>query len=112
MKVTIAYSPAAQSPYPIERITLFASGCAFATGTDPQYCVVQVSCEAVGDKCTAALDNRNGKRTNARIDNPRALGVLLTAVSRKKPVEYLSLDGQGTITRVKINVPGARHNVR
>ena len=43
----------------------------------------------------------------AKTKEIRVLGVLLTAVNKKKPIEYLTLDASHTIVRVKINVPSA-----
>jgi hypothetical protein len=62
-------------------------------------CVEEVRCASEG--CFAKVTGYSEVRTT----NPRALGILLTAVQKKKAVEYLDVNQQGEIVRVKINIP-------
>jgi hypothetical protein len=62
-------------------------------------CIEEVRCTS--EECFAKLTGYSEIRTT----NPRALGILLTAVKKKKAVEYLDVNQRGEIVRVKINVP-------
>ena len=64
-------------------------------------CVEKVTCSEPDGTCTASVKDHGPARTR----NVRALGILLTALSKKTKTEYLSLDKDGFITRVKINLP-------
>jgi hypothetical protein len=65
-------------------------------------CVQAVSCSAATGECSARI---TGETQDAKTSNYRALGILLTAINKKKAVEYLTLDEQHVIMRVKVNVP-------
>jgi hypothetical protein len=62
-------------------------------------CVEELRCTS--EKCFAKLTGYSEVRTT----NLRALGILLTAIQKKKAVEYLDVNQQGEIVRVKINIP-------
>ncbi len=64
-------------------------------------CVEEASCGAEEGTCSARITGYPQVKTKS----PRALGILLTAIGKKKAVEYLDIDKQGFIVRVKINVP-------
>ena len=65
-------------------------------------CVGAVSCSAVTSKCSAKIQGQPGEAYTYSV---RAVGILLSALIKRKPVEYLTLDTASVITRVKINVP-------
>ncbi len=72
------------------------------TACSEKGCVEEARCSAPEGTCSARVI---GQSTEVRTNSLRALGVLLTAISKKKAVEYLDVDNQGFIKRVKINVP-------
>jgi len=71
------------------------------TGCTQGSCVEQVKCDTTKAMCSAYIEGQSGEVTT---DNARALGILLTAISKRKPVDYLQLNGH-EIVRVKINAP-------
>ena len=71
------------------------------TGCTQGSCVKQVKCDAIKGMCIAYIQGQPSKVTT---DNARALGILLTAISKRKAVDSLQLNGR-EIARVKINVP-------
>lgn len=73
-----------------------------ASGCTQKGCVDAVSCSAVTGRCSAKILGESGE---VHTDSIRAVSILLTAIVKKKPVEYLSVDTGGSITRVKINLP-------
>jgi hypothetical protein len=75
------------------------------TGCTQGSCVKQVKCDTTKGMCIAYIQGESGEVTT---DSPRALGILLTAISKRKPVDYLQLNGR-EIVRVKISVPSTDH---
>jgi hypothetical protein len=65
-------------------------------------CVEEVSCRVSAMSCVARI---KGQGAEIRTDNPRAFGILLTAIKYKKAVENLGVEATGSIRRIKINVP-------
>lgn len=65
------------------------------------WCVEEVRCSAAEATCFARI---KGQSPDVKTESPRALGILLTAISNKKAVEDLEVK-QGLIVRVKISVP-------
>jgi hypothetical protein len=63
-------------------------------------CVEQLSC-SVGS-CKATISGHQG---DVSTTDRRALGILLTAVNKGVPVSELMTEKNGTIKRVKVNVP-------
>lgn len=65
-------------------------------------CVEEVVCDVAEDTCLAKII---GQSTKVRTKSIRALGILLSAVTKKQAVGELDVDDTGSIMRVKINVP-------
>ncbi len=65
-------------------------------------CVEEVVCDVAEDACSAKII---GQSTKVRTKSIRALGILLSAVTKKQAVGELDVDDAGSIMRVKINVP-------
>jgi len=67
-----------------------------------KWCVVKVACLANGE-CSARF---RGEVREAKTNNSRALGVLLTSITQKKAVENLDVDATTyEIRQVKVNDP-------
>ncbi len=71
------------------------------TSCSEQGCVQEIRCSTIDDTCFATIKGRSDVKTN----NSRAFGILLAALNKKRPVEYLTVGKDGFIIRVKINVP-------
>lgn len=71
-----------------------------------KWCVEELSCSAEKEACSARI---NSESTEVTTNNARAVGVLLTAITKQKAVDYLELekqsDKQSLIVRVQIGVP-------
>jgi hypothetical protein len=71
------------------------------TSCSQQGCVQEIRCSTVDDICLATITGQSEVKTKSS----RAFGVLLAALDKKKPVEYLTVDKEGFVLRVKINEP-------
>ncbi len=99
IEVEVTYGDGKPAPILSVSVSTATPGTAKCSDKD---CVQSVRCTATPVECSARVvgDTRDAKTTS-----DRAVGVLLTAITKNKPVEYLDLDEQGTIRRVKVNVP-------
>lgn len=64
-------------------------------------CVESVSCRLPGE-CSATI---RGESKEVRTSEPQAMGVLLTALVDARPVQELTVSKDGTVLRVKVNIP-------
>jgi hypothetical protein len=92
--VTIAYRQT--SPKELVKVALRLTAPCSEKG-----CVDEIRCNATEKTCFAKIV---GRSSDVRTADPRALGVLLTAIGKKKAADYLDIDKQGYILRVKINL--------
>lgn len=64
-------------------------------------CVRELTC---APECTAVIENYGEVTTS----DPRALGILLTALEKGVPVDNLAVDAEHRITQVKVNIVPTR----
>ncbi|HEX2061682.1 MAG TPA: hypothetical protein VHK90_13160, partial [Thermoanaerobaculia bacterium] len=67
------------------------------TGCTDDGCVTELTCSP---SCIATIA---GRAKPVKSDDPRAIGVLLTAISDDRPVQQLDVDENDVIQRVKVN---------
>lgn len=84
-------------PLEIQMVVLYAG-----VDCSDKGCVQKVRCGVAVGTCLATIVGENAE---VHIKDARALGILLTSMAKKKAVEYLEVDDQDFIVRVKINVP-------